>query len=589
MVRRVFGILCIVVLLASAVGYAATTGRMKGKVSDNDGLALPGVTVQISSVNLIGGPQVAISGIDGGFTFNMLPIGMYTVSVSLSGFSPATGEVRVQLDRLATVEFLLVPEQFGGEIEVLAEVPIVDTAQVNTQQVFDQDFLQNAAIGASGRDYLSIIGQVAGVAGDANASVFGGMQTDNAFLIDGLNTTDPVTGTFGTNFNYDAIQEVSFQTGGFEAEFGQATGGIINLVTKSGGNEFSGSFDVRFRDQSFIESGEHFDPDEEVSSFRDVSATLGGPILRDKLWFFVSGEDVKTEIRWEGTHFPRVYEGQNYIAKTTWQMADSHRAVFKYSTDPAEIPGANMSQFVLESAKYTQKQGGDIWQAEFNSVLSESVLLNAKLGIVRGLIEGGPSSNPDTWSTHWNEDTGISSHNYGSTFADDRDRDEFGMHLSWFLDDFAGSHEFKFGVEYNDLYFGSVNYPNGGAWIDDVEEEINYADLNGDGYFNHLVTIKEPEEDARNKENSYGDITTFFVQDSWRPMANLTVKPGLRFDNIGLSNHVGDDIADMDRWQPRFGVAWDIGGNARYVLRASWGRFMDPTALSIPSFASGIP
>jgi hypothetical protein len=250
MFRRILIALCVVGLLAASVGEAVTTSRLRGTVRDNQGIALPGVTVQISSPSLIGGPQVAISGGEGGFVFNLLPVGMYTVEASLVGFQTVAAEVRVNLDREAQVDFNMIPEQFEGEVIVEAIVPVVDTAQVNTQEVFDQEFLQQAAVGTAGRDYLSIISQAAGVAGSGNASVMGGTVGDNSYLIDGLNTTDPLLGTFGTNFNYDAIQEISFQTGGFEAEFGQATGGIINLVTKSGGNEFSGSFDIRYRDQS---------------------------------------------------------------------------------------------------------------------------------------------------------------------------------------------------------------------------------------------------------------------------------------------------------------------------------------------------
>ena len=191
MVRRVLVSLCLVALVASAVGYAATTGRMNGTVQDNDGLPLPGVTVQIASDNLIGGAQVAITGGNGSFSFAALPVGMYTVEASLVGFQGATGQVRVNLDSTASVAFTLVPEQFGGEIEVVASVPVVDTAQVNTQQVFDQDFLQNAAIGATGRSYQSVVGQAAGVGGGSNPNVFGGVLSDNNYLIDGVSTHRP--------------------------------------------------------------------------------------------------------------------------------------------------------------------------------------------------------------------------------------------------------------------------------------------------------------------------------------------------------------------------------------------------------------
>ncbi len=605
MQRRVLVSLCVIALLASAAGYAATTGRMNGTVKDNDGLALPGVTVQISSPNLMGA-QVAITGGNGGFSFAALPIGVYTVEASLVGFQGATGEVRVNLTSTASVAFTLVPEQFADEIIVEARVPVVDTAQVNTQQVFDQDYLQKAAVGASGRDYLSIISQTAGAAGGGNTNVFGGTSSDNNYLIDGLSTTDPVTQTFGTNFNYDAIQEVSFQTGGYEAEFGQATGGVINLVTKSGGNNFSGSLDIRYRDQDFSEDGDHFDKDDQASSFEDYSVTLGGPILRDKLWFFVAYEYVNTKRQNVGAQFVREYDGQNYIAKATWQIADSHRAVFRYSGDPADIPGANSSQFVEPEASYTQEQGGDIWGLELNSVLSESLLLNVKAGVNRSNLDGGPTNGTQNESIHVNQNTGIQSNNYWDTFTGDRDRDEVGVNLSWFLDDLAGSHEFKFGAEISQQSFIEWDWFNGAGYIYDLEPGVDgFNDLNGDGYNNEYVLVNEAEVGAvpgynadgslndnalaiRRSIETTGDVSTFFAQDTWRPTPNLTIKPGIRFDNVQLDNAVGETVADMDRWQPRLGVAWDIMGNAKYVARASWGRFMDPTALTIATFANGL-
>ena len=602
MVRRVTVTLCLVALLASAAVFAATTSRMTGEVYDNEGQPMPGVTVQISSDKLIGGPQVAISDANGRFTFNLLPVGMYTVEANLVGFQPVTGQVQVALDRTAQIIFNMIPEQFGGEIEVSARVPVVDVAQVNSSVTFDEQFLQKAAVGSANRDYLDMIGKAAGVAGSGNASVFGGSSSDNSYLIDGLNTTDPTTGTFGTNFNFDAIQEMNFQTGGFEAEFGQATGGIVNLVTKSGGNEFSGSLDIRYRDQNMTENGDHYDRDEQDTLYQSISGTLGGPILRDRLWFFGSLEKVDTSRQNQDVRFPREFDGWNYIGKLTWQVADSHRAVLKYSGAPADV--TLWSDIYTDiSARGNQYQTSDIWQGELNSVLSESVLLNASVGFFSNEINAGAYNDDTETSGHSLrvEDRSLVApqdfpyfyHSYPSTSLNDRFRDEYRVNTTVFVDDFLGSHEFKLGAEYSDMQFDIASWYNGGAFIYDQLDGsapggYQFQDINGDGYFNAWMTLKEPLETARDTTTSTGDILTFFAQDAWRPHPNVTVKPGVRFDNVGLANHIGEAIADMDSWQPRLGIAWDITGNSKYVLRASAGRFMDPTALSIPSFASGV-
>jgi hypothetical protein len=129
------------------------------------------------------------------------------------------------------------------------------------------------------------------VAGTTAPACAAAHHSDNRFLLDGLSTTDPATGTFGFGISRDAIEEVAVHTGGYEAEYGMGIGGVVNLVTRSGGNTFSGSLDVRYRDQRFIENGEHFDRDQQTSSSRAIAGALGGPLVRDRLWFFAAVEN----------------------------------------------------------------------------------------------------------------------------------------------------------------------------------------------------------------------------------------------------------------------------------------------------------
>ena len=592
MARRVFLSLAIALLCVSAA-FAANTGRLAGQVLDNDGVALPGVTVQISSAQLIGGPQSAVSGVEGEFAFNLLPPGDYTVEAVLPGFRPAAGELRVQADGTATVTFRMVPESFASEIEVLAEVPVVDTSQVNARQVWDEDYLQRATIGTANRSYQSVLGQAAGVTGGSNPNVFGSTEGENAYLVDGMNTTDTVTGTWTTMFNMDSIEEMNFQTGGFEAEFGQATGGIVNLVTKSGGNDFSGSLDLRFRDQSMNENGDHFDRDLEESSNQQYSGALGGPILRDKLWFFTSLQWIAT-LRDEATwYFSREWEGWQGLAKATWQLSDANRLVGKYSTTPAEIPGFNAGIYYTESARATQEQNTDLWQFELNSVLSESWLLNVQAGTYLSTIEAYSTDQPDTVPGHYDEGTLMYSNAYSTTSDSERPRDEVRVNASFFVDNLLGSHEFKGGLEYTEMGFSNTRYYNGGAFFTDNDGNASATwdpiDLNGDGYFTNYIRAKINDETAKDAVETSGTLYSFFVQDSWRIHPNLTLKPGIRLDQTLMYNALDAEIADMERWQPRLGAAWDINGTGRHVVRLSAGRFMDPTTLNIASFASGVP
>jgi hypothetical protein len=611
--------------LGAGITFATTNGRLIGTVADNQDVALPGVTVIISSDALIGGQQTAITDGEGKFAFNLLPPGTYHVRTDLPGFSPSEVDVKVNLDRTTSIRVPMVMTEFADEIEVVAEAPVVDTSQVDTGQVFDQDFLAKAAIGSGGRGYQSITMMAAGSTNSedsGNASVYGSLGSENAYLVDGLNTTDPVTATFGTNFNYDAIQEVNFLTGGFEAEYGQATGGIVNLVTKSGGNEFSGTLDIRYRDSSFLESGEHYDPDTTETERRQISATLGGPVIRDKLWFFVSAENIDSKYTpsYSVLGFQPAtynYKGWNYIGKMTWQVSNSHRAIFKFSGDPAEIDNAISAWYAYPEAERLQKQGGDIYQAELNSVLSDAVLLTAQIGANRQQLSSEPMSGDIDEPGYIDAWTGAYFHNYLNYQDSDRDRDEGRLHVSYFLDDVLGSHEWKAGVEYNNTEFASQNFTPGGRyfrsgsyygpedegwdpecatdpnactffWYDGNHDGINDVDIDGDGYVDYDMVVFTPEETQRDWRLSEGDFLVYFLQDAWRPAANLTIKPGIRYDDVDFTNPSNEQLADFGRWQPRFGVAWDVFKTGKTVARGSWGRFMHPTALGMADNYPGI-
>lgn len=581
------------VLLVASVAGAATTSRLTGTVVDSDSLALPGVTVMLSSDVLIGGQQISISDSTGSFSFSLLPPGQYQVRGELSGFQPAAVEARVALDRATQVRLEMVPTDFAGEIEVTAEAPVIDVTRVNTGESYNQEFLANASVGSGGRDYLSVIGNEAGSVGTGNVQVFGGVTSDNVYLVDGLNTTDPVTATFGTNFNFDAIQEVSIQTGGYDAEFGQALGGVINLVTKSGGNEFSGALDIRYQDESFAESGDHFDPDAQKSKFEQYSATLGGPIMRDKVWFFASYEQNTTDSQPTGAVISRKFDGANYIGKITWQASDAHRAIFKLSGDPAEINNAHalgVLPFVQPEAAAYQEQGGQIYQAELNSVLTDSLLFSAQVGVNNQELNGYPMSGDLDTPGAYNVDTQIYSVNYQNAQFSERDSSQYKASLTYFVDELAGSHELKAGVEYRNLKYSGNNFTTG-------DRSFNYLnaptvapgevdpDLNGDGLIDYILYNNDPG--FRDKVDSDGDLWTAYVQDVWRPSANITVRPGVRMDTASYDNQFGTTVADFDKLQPRIGLAWDVLGDGKNVIRVNAGRFMHPASVNLADTVSG--
>jgi hypothetical protein len=560
------------VLLPAAV-YAAPAGRLIGVVRGPDGGVLPGATVTISSPALIGGPRVAASGLDGGFAFPGLDPGVYTVEVELSGFRAARlGGVRVSLDHATAVHPRLETGELREQITVSAERPVIDPTQVAAGQVFTAEFVDRSSIGADDRNYQSVVGSAAGAIASeitADPSIFGSTPGENVYLIDGLDTTDPYTATYGTNFNFDAIQEVSLLTAGFEAEYGRATGGVINVVTKSGGNDFHGTFDTRYRNDAFAAKGQHFDPEAAgKSSFMLPAATFGGPLLRDRLWFFSSAalEDQKLT----PTDSPTVnhLRSENYLGKLSWQIDERWRAVFKASASPATLADFNASQFVEPAAAATERQHATIYQGDLSALLSSRMVWELQLGDNERRIADGPASGDLATPGVVDQSTQISSVNYTAITSSGRRRREAQTSLTLLAAGPGGDHELKAGASYGHLSLSTLaNVPGGGMYTDD----------NGPSLFSATPWLPSA--------TFTGGITGGYLQDAWQALTALTVKAGLRYDEVTYRNEAGGRVADLRSLQPRLGVAWDPSGDARTVLRGSYGLFMHPGALSVPLYS----
>jgi hypothetical protein len=577
--------LVVSLLVVGGLQAQTTTGRLIGTATDEDGLGLPGVQVRITSDVLIGGPRATVSDAQGEFQFISLYPGEYTVQASLSGFvTQERQEVIVPLGGAASIIIVMPSGTFESEIEVVSETPVIDPTQVNTEQVFTESYMQNAAVGSAMRGYQYIISQTAGVVGTWNPNVFGSTLGENAWYIDGQDTTDPVTATTSIAYNYDAIAEIEIQTSGFEAEYGRATGGLTNVITKSGGNQFSGTLDLRYRDTSFYTDGEHYDTSTLDTKYEDYAATLGGPIVRDKLWFFGGYEYVNSERTPNNSPTTRDYEGTRPTLKLTWQAGSAWRVVGKWSDAPADIYNNNASQWREPEATSYQKQGAAIYAFELNGVLSDSLMWNTIVGAYRSILDSYPMSGDLETAGHYNYDTGMNTINYTNQQYSERNRNDVATDLTWFVDNLAGSHEFKGGIQYSGTEFLSANCRTGttGGACEPGTVGYSYNDRNWFGPQTPYFMYRSETAGAQAYE---GALWTAFIQDAWRVVPNLTLKIGARYDQVSYDNNVGTQIADLTKFQPRIGAAWDITSDAKNVVRFNWGRFMHPSALTLPSFA----
>ncbi|HMC20856.1 MAG TPA: TonB-dependent receptor, partial [Thermoanaerobaculia bacterium] len=224
---------------------AQTTGNLTGRVTDSNGGALPGVTIEVKSPALQGTRSIS-SDRDGTYRFALLPPGDYAVTFRLEGLAPeARKNVTVSLGKDTSLDVTMRPAAVSAEIVVSATAPVLDTTSTTLGTNLNTRAIETLP---SGRNYASVVQVTPGVASDANPgnaqqstiSVYGSSGAENSFFIDGVNTTNVEYGFQGKELNFEFISEVDVKTGGYEAEYGRSTGGIINVITKSGGNDFRG-------------------------------------------------------------------------------------------------------------------------------------------------------------------------------------------------------------------------------------------------------------------------------------------------------------------------------------------------------------
>jgi hypothetical protein len=585
-------------LLSSGTVFAATTSRLRVTVEDQSGTALQGVTVHIESPALIGGPQSGTTDDLGEVTFHLLPMGEYTVGAESTGFQPTEALVPVRLDRMASVLFRLVPIAFSGEIEVGASVPVVDLTRTDLSQVLEGQFLQRAVIGMDGRFFPELLGQAPATVHNQgyNPAVAGSGGSENAYLIDGINATDPATGSYGLlgqqPVGFDAIEEVSVLTANYDAEFSHATGGVINLVIKSGSNQFSGTVDARYRDQRFNESGDYYDPNDDVSSRLSLAATLGGPILRDRLWFFAAFERFQNENTPTGALEATETTGGSLIAKLTWAAGERHRVSAMYHSSPLETDNRWISWWVLPEATTHLDVERPRFQLELNSVLSPSLLLTVAGGIDSIDAAFTPQSGDLDTPPEYDIDTPLAFTNGWYVELSERNRDHFRGVLTAFAGELAGSHELKLGADYQNMHTNSGWFIPGGYEVDyfnnNIRSDDPWPDADGDGYVDAFLYRGYPPETIRELLPKQARGWGAFAQDEWRPVPELTVSAGLRYDSVTHTNAVNETVADFEKWQPRLGLAWDVGGRGRHVLRGSWGRYTHPGVTNLGGQVPGV-
>ena len=579
------------VLIAALVAFAAPaypqpaqTGTISGQIQDATGAALPGVTVTLTSQDR-GFSRSTVSDGNGRYVFPAVPIGLYSLNASLQGFETAQStDNLVETERTTNVTFAMKIGALTDTVQVVGESPIVDRTTVTQTTRLTRDEFEKIPVG---RSYQALIGAAPGVVGTGNVNSAGALTSNNIFVIDAVDTTDPTTGTFGTNLNFEAIQEINVLTSAVGAEYGRAQGAVVNVVTKSGTNRFEGAFKYIFQNDEWNAQNDtvneitgaslervKFDKVNPIYSFAG-----GGPIWKNRAFFFATWELIKSTSAQRQTagivpeDFQQVREDRYSNVRGTVQLAEGHTAWLKYYQSPGEgilrddyWPGFGFQTGDREAIT-AQEQTAKNWAGQWSGVLRDNWSMEAAVAtysslITVGTFESGILSNAPILSLADNKVYN------GASFDGfvDRPRQQFNLASNWFLSMGQRSHNVKIGYDYQNLESGSqFDFPNRQFYIAESYDPVTRTPVFGSN--------SSREDYDSGASISTGKIHAIFARDKMELTSRFSLEAGLRWERQTGDSDVGEATVDTNVIAPRLSATYDLSGEGNSVITASYGRY----------------
>ncbi|HXG59421.1 MAG TPA: carboxypeptidase regulatory-like domain-containing protein [Thermoanaerobaculia bacterium] len=342
-----------VILLAANAVFAQQTGSIGGKVTTTDGQPLPGVTVEARS-NVLPQPRVTTTEVNGEYRMPQLPPGRYTVRFSLSGMQTKSRDVQVFLNQETTANMQLGVEALAETITVTAENPLIDTTSTEVKSALSAEVFDDLPVGQEYRDLIKLIPSVQYTEMAVRGPSAGGSGQDNMYQFDGVNVTLPLFGTLSAEPATQDVAQISVVKGGAKAtDFNRSAGFTIDSVSKSGTAEFKGEVGYKFQNSSMVG-----DPDRAIVLQADTTrswanANLGGPILRDRLFFF--GSYYRPEVTREGgtNAYGKIPDFEStrdeYFGKLTFTPTGNILLHGSYRDSSREGKGGNIGSFATPS------------------------------------------------------------------------------------------------------------------------------------------------------------------------------------------------------------------------------------------------
>ena len=588
---------------------AIETGEIQGRVIDEKGTGLPGVKITAKSPSLQG-QRTVISLKDGEFHFPLLPVGNYSLSFKLEGFAPVVQEnVIIRLGRVTDLKITMKLSKIKEEIVVTAKAPLIDKTSTDTSFHLSSEELEK--IPAQNRTVVDVVKFTPGVTGvrvntrrgtaaEGQPSFRGEGEEGNNWIVDGLSISGVRLRNSGMRLNFDSIDEIQIISDPFSPEFGSASGGIINMVTKSGSNDIKGEFSLVFIDKRLQSSREEqLSVVSESDKFSNYNwyFNLGGLLIKDKLWFFLSNNFfIDTEqtrnSRLDYLFIPagqKTTQSNNFFAKITYALSNSHNLSLTtiYHKSLGQKGGIGIPDL------FEEKHFADlIFRINYKGILNSSTFIEAGLGQVKrdSLIE--PVDNDLGPAQYYIEDLSRNIHNSYGDVTDNQKRLDFTLKLTKQIEtETFGHHELNLGFEY---YSFSSDF---GADFTGKDEDL-FPDNGFDSGTKYYFSTWEKERKTPtffyeygvfNFINSSRGIGLYFKDKiSW---GRFTLMAGFRSQTQLCLDNKQEKLWSWnldDFLSPRLSLAVDLTGDGLNILKLGWGIFSDLiTTMPLGLFNSG--
>lgn len=572
---------------ASVWAQGLPTGRLTGRVTSTDGLPMPGVVVTAKAPTLQGSRTVVTTA-NGDYALANLPPGEYTCTYVISGFQQQTIKQVVGASQTSTLNVTMSLSGVAAQAVVVAKAEqISQQSQASTTYTTEQ--LSTLPVA---RTILGAVNLTPGLnANGPNGAVTisGAQSFDNNYTVNGVNIMDNIRGTPNSLFIEDAIQETTTTTSGISAEFGRFQGGVINTITKSGGNAFSGSFRASINNDAWVANTPLDPPTARVQDlFPTYEATLGGPIWKDRIWFFGAARIPKTTNLSTTTNapasLPYVFSDleKRYEGKLTISPVQNHTLTGSYIRIEREQNNYGFTPLPLydQASLYNRQLPQELFAGNYNGVITEKFFVEFQYSKRKFTFENSGSVFNDLIGGTVLHDQSFGGYYHSPIFcavcpgaAEKRDNEDYLVKGTYFLSTPSlGSHNIVLGYDNfsgsrtsNNWQSGSSFFINGTGAIfrgGDIFPVIDSSSYLG---FYPIPNLAQPS-----------DVRTHsvFVNDQWKLNDKLSFNIGVRWDKNAAKDSRGVTTADDSDFSPRLAATFDPTGAGKIRFNASYARYV---------------